>query len=66
MRTNVRKLLATPVISIAMPVEEAEVGGEVKLMRAGELKAYSNCRTSARSTVHALTPWYAGWYVWER
>ncbi|MFD8211173.1 hypothetical protein ACFV2S_32815 [Streptomyces sp. NPDC059695] len=27
---------------------------------------YSNCRTSAKSTVTTLTPWYVGWYVWER
>ncbi|MFE3069902.1 hypothetical protein [Streptomyces sp. NPDC059247] len=26
---------------------------------------YSNCRTSAKSTVTTLTPWYVGWNIWE-
>ncbi|MFD0368509.1 hypothetical protein [Streptomyces sp. NPDC127114] len=27
---------------------------------------YSNCHTSAKSTVTSFTPWYVGWYLWER
>ncbi|WP_146132649.1 hypothetical protein [Streptomyces solincola] len=27
---------------------------------------YSNCRTSAKSTVTSHTPWHVGWYLWER
>jgi hypothetical protein len=27
---------------------------------------YSNCRTSAKSTVTSHTPWYVGWYLWEQ
>ncbi|MFC5802091.1 hypothetical protein [Streptomyces formicae] len=27
---------------------------------------YSNCRTSAKSTVTSYTPWHVGWYLWER
>ena len=26
---------------------------------------YSNCQTSAKSTVTSLTPWYVGWHLWE-
>ncbi|MFG3347472.1 hypothetical protein ACGF1Z_20680 [Streptomyces sp. NPDC048018] len=27
---------------------------------------YSNCNTSAKSTVTSFTPWHLGWYLWER
>lgn len=27
---------------------------------------YSNCKTSAKSTVTSFTPWHVGWYLWER
>ncbi|MGW2698407.1 hypothetical protein [Streptomyces sp. NPDC001296] len=26
---------------------------------------YSNCQTSAKSTVTSYTPDYVGWYIWE-
>ncbi|MGA4979382.1 hypothetical protein [Streptomyces cinereoruber] len=27
---------------------------------------YSNCNTSAKTTVTSFTPWYVGWYLWEK
>ncbi|WP_157880901.1 hypothetical protein [Streptomyces griseoruber] len=27
---------------------------------------YSNCQTSAKSTVTSYTPHYVGWYIWEK
>ncbi|MER6100676.1 hypothetical protein ABT154_33470 [Streptomyces sp. NPDC001728] len=27
---------------------------------------YSNCTTSPKKTGTTLTPWYVGWYLWER
>jgi hypothetical protein len=27
---------------------------------------YSNCKTSPKKTVTTHTPWYVGWYLWEK